>query len=61
MGNSMFLGRGPFETKDVVTEIVILPKVVAEIFLFFRITIPRDPITLSEDDWGVQSPPQEGI
>ena len=23
--------------------------------------IPRDPITLSEDDCGVQSPPQEGI
>ena len=22
---------------------------------------PRDPITLSEDDWGVQSPPQQGI
>ncbi len=22
---------------------------------------PRDPITLSEDDWGVQSPPQKGI
>ena len=23
--------------------------------------IPRDPITLSEDDWGVQSPPQQSI
>ena len=22
---------------------------------------PRDPITLSEDDWGLQSPPQKGI
>ena len=22
---------------------------------------PRDPITLSDDDWGVQSPPQQGI
>ena len=22
---------------------------------------PRDPITLSEDDWDVQSPPQQGI
>ena len=22
---------------------------------------PGDPITLSEDDWGVQSPPQQGI
>ena len=22
---------------------------------------PRDPITLSEDDWGVQSPPQQSI
>ena len=22
---------------------------------------PMDPITLSEDDWGVQSPPQQGI
>ena len=22
---------------------------------------PRDPITLSEDDWGLQSPPQQGI
>ena len=21
-------------------------------------TFPRDPITLSEDDWGVQSPPK---
>ena len=34
MGNSMFLGRGTFETKDVV-QIVILPKVVAEIFFVF--------------------------
>ncbi len=25
------------------------------------IPVPRDPITLSEDDWGVQSPPQKGI
>ena len=24
-------------------------------------TNPRGPITLSEDDWGVQSPPQESI
>ena len=24
-------------------------------------SIPRDPITLSDDDWGVQSPPQQGI
>ena len=24
-------------------------------------TNPRDPITLSEDDWGLQSPPQKGI
>ena len=24
-------------------------------------TNPRDPITLSDDDWGVQSPPQQGI
>ena len=23
-----------------------------------QITIPRYPITLSEDDWGVQSPPR---
>ena len=22
---------------------------------------PRDPITLSDDDWGVQSPPQQDI
>ena len=22
---------------------------------------PRDPITLSEDDWGVQSPPEPSI
>ena len=22
---------------------------------------PRDPITLSEDDWGLQSPRQQGI
>ena len=22
---------------------------------------PRDPITLSDDDWGIQSPPQQGI
>jgi len=22
---------------------------------------PRDPITLSKDDWGLQSPPQQGI
>ncbi len=22
---------------------------------------PRDPITLSDDDWGLQSPPQQGI
>ena len=24
-------------------------------------TFPSDPITLSENDWGVQSPPQQGI
>ena len=27
----------------------------------FWVSIPGDPITLSEDDWGVQSPPQQGI
>ena len=26
-----------------------------------RVFDPRDPITLSEDDWSVQSPPQQGI
>ena len=25
------------------------------------LTIPRDPITLSDNDWDVQSPPQKGI
>ena len=24
-------------------------------------SFPRDPITLSKDDWGVQSPPQQSI
>ena len=28
---------------------------------FFHWPIPRDPITLSEDDWGVQSPPQQSM
>ena len=32
------------------------PVSIPKYFLF-----PRDPITLSEDDWGVQSPPQESI
>ena len=27
-------------------------------YFSMQITIPRYPITLSEDDWGVQSPPQ---
>ena len=31
-------------------------KLVLEVLL-----IPRDPINLSDDDWGVQSPPQQGI
>ena len=29
-----------------------------EKYLVFSIN-PRDPITLSDDDWGVQSPPQQ--
>ena len=29
------------------------------IFILFK--YPRDPITLSDDDWGVQSPPKQGI
>ena len=29
--------------------------------MYMYIFDPRDPITLSDDDWGVQSPPQQGI
>ena len=25
------------------------------------VTVPRDPITLSDDDWGVQSPPKRKV
>ena len=30
-------------------------------FFFLINSIPRDPITLSEDDWGVQSPPKRKV
>ena len=30
-------------------------------FQSYQWQIPRDPITLSVDDWGVQSPPQHSI
>ena len=30
-------------------------------FKNLHFTIPRDPITLSKDDWDVQSPPQQSI
>ena len=30
------------------------------VFMYIQF-YPRDPITLSEDDWGLQSPPQQGI
>ena len=40
----------------------LLTRMILQVGYFLpALWIPRHPITLSEDDWGLQSPPQHGI